>query len=142
MSDNNHITVRLPSFIHRIGTAQAQWLKLQAVSFNCELKRVRRSRHWQLYGDAKKIQQLGQHLQLNQQSKASFNAKELKSLGYFIGKMEQELVLHPDKLESLEAKLIRLINQSPNITLAELIALTGCTEPEARIARFNADDSV
>ena len=60
-------------------------------------------------------------------------------LHYLIKKIETALLAHADKLESLEAKLIRLIRQTPSITLSKLILLTHCTEAEARAARFEAE---
>jgi hypothetical protein len=46
---------------------------------------------------------------------------------------------HADKLETLEAKLIRLITQIPSIMLSRLVLLTHYTEAEARVARFEAE---
>ena len=53
--------------------------------------------------------------------------------------MEVGLVAHQDKLEPLEAKLIRLVVENPNVTLAELMAETNCTIAQARTARFDAE---
>lgn len=58
---------------------------------------------------------------------------------YLIAKIEAELQLNLDKLESLEDKLARVIAASPNITLAELMHATNCTLIEARTARFKAE---
>jgi uncharacterized membrane protein YqhA len=59
---------------------------------------------------------------------------------YLIKKIETALLGHADKLETLEAKLIRLIMQIPSITLSEWVLLTHCTEAEARVAPFEAED--
>ena len=58
---------------------------------------------------------------------------------YLIQKLESALLQHADKLEPLDAKLIRLITDNPAITLGELMQLTQCTVTEARLARFQAD---
>ncbi|WP_350595943.1 ribosome recycling factor family protein, partial [Pseudoalteromonas sp. 45-MNA-CIBAN-0466] len=53
--------------------------------------------------------------------------------------IETALLGHADKLEPLDAKLVRLIKQTPGITLGELMQLTQCTLTEARVARFKVD---
>lgn len=58
---------------------------------------------------------------------------------YLIQKLESALLQYADKLEPLDAKLIRLITDNPAITLGELMQLTQCTVTEARLARFQAD---
>lgn len=50
------IAITLPSLIHRIGSDTVKRLKLQAQTFDCELKRIRRSRNWQLLGEAASMQ--------------------------------------------------------------------------------------
>ncbi|MEF1339629.1 ribosome recycling factor family protein, partial [Vibrio rotiferianus] len=46
------ITIPLPSLIHRIGGDNAKRAKAIAVEKKCELKRIRRSRNWQITGEA------------------------------------------------------------------------------------------
>ena len=123
------ITIRLPSLIHRIGGDKAKQAKAIAMQYHCELKRVRRSRNWGLSGEAINIQSFTEQLK----------AENDGELSYLIQKIETALLDHADKLEPLEAKLARLINNNPGITLGELIQLTQCTEAEARVARFYAD---
>ncbi|WP_341274631.1 ribosome recycling factor family protein [Shewanella maritima] len=125
---NSVISIGFPALIHRIGREQAQTLKLIAVNFSCELKRVRRSRNWQLQGEAHQVQAVLEHVQTLGDS-----------YSYFTTRLAKAMVPHADKLETIEVKLVRLINASPNLTLAELIAMTQCTEAQARTARFNAD---
>ncbi|MBB1439911.1 ribosome recycling factor family protein [Shewanella sp. SG41-4] len=122
------ITIPLPSLIHRIGGEKAKQTKVIALQYSCELKRVRRSRNWVVTGDAINIQSFTE--QLKTQS---------DGFGYLIQKIETALLGHADKLEPLEAKLARLIKQTPGITLGELLQLTQCTMAEARVARSNAD---
>ncbi len=130
MSDiANEITIHLPSLIHRIGGEKTKQTKTIALQYQCFLKRVRRSRHWVLMGEAMSIQALVVCLQ-------ALNDDDLR---YLIKKIQTALTHHSDKLEPLDAKLLRLISQNPGITLGELIQKTQCTEAQARIARFNAD---
>lgn len=123
------VTVMLPSLIHRIGGETLKRLKPQVQSFDCELKRIRRSRNWQLIGEAASMQNFV--IQIKQ--------TEYQEAEYLIRKLETVLKLHSDKLEPLEAKLQRLISQKPSITLAELMAVTQCSLVQAREARFVQD---
>nr|WP_283107933.1 ribosome recycling factor family protein [Shewanella ulleungensis] len=126
---NDDITIRLPSLIHRIGSEKAKQAKAIALQNQCELKRVRRSRHWALSGEALSIQAF------------TIDLRALDDDGwrYLIQKVSTALIEHADKLEPLETKLSRLINETPGITLGELMQLTQCSIAEARIARFNTD---
>jgi hypothetical protein len=123
------ITIPLPSLIHRIGGEKTKQAKVIALQFNCELKRVRRSRNWGVIGEAVNIQSFTE--QLKAQNDDNFR--------YLIKKIETALLGHADKLEPLDAKLVRLIKQTPGITLGELMQLTQCTLTEARVARFKVD---
>ncbi|AZG72238.1 ribosome recycling factor family protein [Shewanella livingstonensis] len=123
------ITIQLPALIHRIGRDKANQAKVIALQYHCELKRVRRSRHWGITGKAMSIQSFIERLKTANDD----------GLGYLIQKIATALLGHADKLEPLEAKLYRLINDNPCITLGELIQQTECTMAEARVARFKAD---
>lgn len=124
-----HITIALPSLIHRIGRDSVNQAKVICAQYQCELKRVRRSRNWTLVGDAINVQTIGLSLKTN----------DSITFAYLIKKIDIGLIGHEDKLETLTQKLQRLITQTPNITLAELMQLTDCTEVEARTARFETD---
>lgn len=126
---NEPIAVRLPSLIHRIGSDKTKQAKAIAVQYDCELKRVRRSRNWALIGNAIHVQAFVAGLQT--QGDEGFR--------YLMTKVSVALLEHGDKLEPLEAKLHRLITQNLGVTLAELMQLTQCSLVEARVARFNAD---
>ncbi|GGI79529.1 ribosome recycling factor [Shewanella hanedai] len=126
---NDKITISLPSLIHRIGREEVKQAKDIALQHDCELKRVRRSRNWGVSGEAIKIQQFSVTLKIENGDK----------FRYLIQKITTALLDHSDKLEPLDAKLVRLITDNPNITLAELIHITDCTMTEARTARFDAD---
>ncbi|EGQ7702324.1 ribosome recycling factor family protein [Vibrio cholerae] len=123
------IAITLPSLIHRIGSDTVKRLKLQAQTFDCELKRIRRSRNWQSLGEAASMQKFV--IQIKQ--------TEYQEAEYLIRKLETALKQHSDKLEPLETKLQRLISQKPSITLAELMAVTQCSLVQAREARFAQD---
>ncbi|MDV6252302.1 ribosome recycling factor family protein [Vibrio sp. EA2] len=127
--DSNQLTISLPSLIHRIGGDQAKRAKMIAMEKKCELKRVRRSRNWVVTGEA-----LDLNCFLEQ-----IKSEEPEALRFVIKKMEVGLAAHQDKLEPLEAKLIRLVVDNPNVTLAELMAETNCTIAQARTARFDAE---
>ncbi|MCA1897539.1 ribosome recycling factor family protein, partial [Shewanella putrefaciens] len=129
------ITILLPSLIHRIGREAVKQAQTIATQYNCELKRVRRSRNWCIVGAAIKIQSCTAHLQAEQRLMAD------GAFRYLIQKLESALLQYADKLEPLDAKLIRLITDNPAITLGELMQLTQCTVTEARLARFQADSS-
>ncbi|GIU50955.1 MULTISPECIES: ribosome recycling factor family protein [Shewanella] len=133
------ITIALPSLIHRIGRETANQAKAIATKHGCELKRVRRSRNWSLVGEAIKVQSFNNQLKTYGQDELTEIKLSSSEFRYLIQKIETALLGHADKLEPLEAKLIRLITETPSITLAELIQLTQCTEAQARTARFEAD---
>ncbi|MGI2120242.1 ribosome recycling factor family protein [Shewanella oncorhynchi] len=130
---NDDISISLPSLIHRIGREAVKQAQAIATQYDCELKRVRRSRNWCIVGAAIKIQSCCAHLKVEQLLMAD------GAFRYLIQKLESALLQHADKLEPLDAKLIRLITDNPAITLGELMQLTQCTVTEARLARFQAD---
>ncbi|WP_440889460.1 ribosome recycling factor family protein [Vibrio sp. WZ-1] len=123
------ITIPLPSLIHRIGGDNAKRAKAIAVEKKCELKRIRRSRNWQIAGEALDVKAFLNHIK----------AEEPEPMRFMISKIEVGLTKHSDKLEPLEAKLVRLVSENPNITLAELMSETNCTIAQARTARFEAE---
>ncbi|WP_415775839.1 ribosome recycling factor family protein [Shewanella oncorhynchi] len=135
---NDDISISLPSLIHRIGREAVKQAQAIATQYDCELKRVRRSRNWCMVGAAIKIQSCCAHLQSEPLLAQQLTAKD-GQFGYLIKKLESALLQHADKLEPLDAKLIRLITDNPAITLGELMQLTQCTVTEARLARFQAD---
>lgn len=132
---NDDITISLPSLIHRIGREAVKQAQAIATQYDCELKRVRRSRNWCIVGAAIKIQSCTAHLQAEQRLMAD------GAFRYLIQKLESALLQYADKLEPLDAKLIRLITDNPAIALGELMQLTQCTVTEARLARFQAESS-
>lgn len=127
---HDDISIPLPSLIHRIGRESVKRAQAIAVQKGCELKRVRRSRNWSITGQAIAIQSCCVEL------KALSDTAEF---AFLIKKIDSGLLQHADKLEPLGAKLVRLINQNPAITLGELMQQTQCTMSEARLARFEAE---
>ena len=123
------ITIQLPSLIHRIGGEKAKQAREIALLYQCDVKRVRRSRNWAITGEAISIQSFIERLKTDNDS----------GFGYLIQKIATALLGHADKLEPLDIKLRRLIRENPNLTLGELIQLTQCTLAEVRVARFHVD---
>ncbi|HAS6182811.1 TPA: ribosome recycling factor [Vibrio vulnificus] len=123
------IVIALPSLIHRIGGETTKYLKSVAADHGCELKRVRRSRHWQIAGEALALQAFYDQVRRLEEDSAS----------YLVKKMQLALASHSEKLEPLEDKLQRLVMENPAITLAELMSQTHCSLSQARSARFSAE---
>ncbi|WP_045613065.1 ribosome recycling factor family protein [Vibrio vulnificus] len=123
------IVIALPSLIHRIGGEVTKHLKSVAADHGCELKRVRRSRHWQISGEALALQAFYDQVR----------RLEEDSTSYLVKKMQLALASHSEKLEPLEDKLQRLVMENPAITLAELMSQTHCSLSQARSARFSAE---
>ncbi|MFB2660935.1 ribosome recycling factor family protein [Shewanella mangrovisoli] len=127
---HDDISIPLPSLIHRIGREAVKRAQAIAVQEGCELKRVRRSRNWSITGQAIAIQSCCAELKAQ---------SDITEFAFMIKKIDSGLLQHADKLEPLGAKLVRLINQNPAITLGELMQQTQCTMSEARLARFEAE---
>ena len=127
---HDDISIPLPSLIHRIGREAAKRAQAMALKHGCELKRVRRSRNWSITGPAIAIQSCCAELKVE---------GEVAEFAFLIKKIDTALLQHADKLEPLSAKLIRLINENPAITLGELMQQTQCSISEARLARFDAE---
>ncbi|MCA3891077.1 ribosome recycling factor family protein [Vibrio vulnificus] len=123
------VVIALPSLIHRIGGEMTKHLKSVAADHGCELKRVRRSRHWQISGEALALQAFYDQVRRLEEDSAS----------YLVKKMQLALASHSEKLEPLEDKLQRLVMENPAITLTELMSQTHCSLSQARSARFSAE---
>ncbi|MCU8166862.1 ribosome recycling factor family protein [Vibrio vulnificus] len=123
------VVIALPSLVHRIGGELTKHLKSVAAEHGCELKRVRRSRHWQISGEALALQAFYDQVRRLEGDSAS----------YLVKKMQLALASHSEKLEPLEDKLQRLVMENPAITLAELMSQTHCSLSQARSARFSAE---
>lgn len=126
---NEDIIIPLPALIHRIGREEVNKAKDIAQQYQCVLKRIRRSRNWQLSGEAIKIESYS----------AQLKTKNSGGFCYLIQKIAIVLLENADKLEPVEIMLVRLIIDNPNITLAKLMLSTDCTLAEARTARLQGD---
>ena len=127
--NSRNLSIPLPSLIHRIGGGHAKRAKVIAAEKKCEMKRIRRSRNWLITGEALDLKAFLDHIR----------DEEAEPMRFMISKIEVGLTKHSDKLEPLEAKLVRLVSENPNITLAELMSETNCTIAQARTARFEAE---
>ncbi|MCE9685493.1 ribosome recycling factor family protein [Shewanella sp. AS16] len=123
------ISIALPSLIHRIGREAVGLAQVLAKRYGCELRRVRRSRNWCLVGEAIDIQSFT----------GQIKTEDDAGLRYLVPRLDTALGQHADKLESMDAKLARLIQGNPNVTLGELMQLTQCSITQARLARFQTD---
>lgn len=123
------LIIHLPSLIHRIGGDNVKKAKLIAKEYGCELKRVRRSRNWQVSGELCAQRKLSDNL----------NLSEPEAFQYLIRKIDERLVSINENSESREEQLKKLVFENPNITLAELMVMTNCSIAEARLARFEVD---
>ncbi|MCG7495275.1 ribosome recycling factor family protein [Vibrio sp. Of7-15] len=123
------ITIQLPSLIHRIGGENAKIAKQLATGCECQIKRIRRSRHWQITGEPASLEKLMVTL-------AGFDAEAMR---FIVKKLESGVALPLEKPETMEGVLKRLVSQNPNVTLAELMQKTNCSISQARAARFAVD---
>ncbi|WP_070969474.1 ribosome recycling factor family protein [Vibrio sonorensis] len=123
-------TVALPSLIHRVGGDKAKDLKAIALQYQCQVKRVRRSRNWTLKGKLIDIDSVQSEL-------AKLDASGFR---FVIDKVAPVLEANRDLLVPLETKLARLIAENDGITLHQLMEETGCTIAQARQARLGSDN--
>ncbi|CAH0536061.1 ribosome recycling factor family protein [Vibrio marisflavi] len=123
------IAISLPSLIHRIGGEHVKTAKLIAENNHCQLKRVRRSRNWQLIGTCSDILQFIDMLAVESD----------EHFAYLINKIKTNKDIASSQKETVQTKLESLIQRNPSITLAELVQLTGCTLVQARAARLKMD---
>ena len=106
------IVIRLNSFVHRV--PDKALIIQQANESGCQLKRIRRSRNWQLSGEEAQL-------------------KALNAL--LIDEAHQWIVKEIDKaLPQPQICLASLIENTPSVTINQLVAQTGCTMSEARQA--------
>ncbi|MEZ8824250.1 ribosome recycling factor family protein [Vibrio amylolyticus] len=129
ISDDERVLVALPSLIHRLDGDRVKQAKTRALEYQCELKRVRRSRNWQLIGEPLALKSYRQ----------SFTEDLYESFAYLINKLDQTLATLEFETETIEEKLEKIVISTPNVTLAELMQRTDCTMSQARRARFDSD---
>ncbi|MGF1709412.1 ribosome recycling factor family protein [Vibrio kagoshimensis] len=105
-------SVPLNSFVHRVHD-KAQVLDYVSRE-SCSLKRVRRSRHWLLTGSEEQLRKL--QSTLSDEHDLWIKDAIDKSL--------------PTPIVCLEGLLV----DTPNLTLKQLVSLSGCSMAEARLA--------
>ncbi len=125
-------TISLPSLIHRIGGEQAKVAKQIAQETQCKIKRIRRSRNWQVEGMLHHLDAFS--VQLKQVDERQFQ--------FLIKKIDDNLVVIKQQIEPLELQVKRLLDNDPTMTLAELIQQTQCTLAQARTARANLEEAL
>jgi len=128
ITDTDILTIAFPSLIRRIGGEKAKTLKAIACDFQCELKRIRRSRNWKLTGQANHLNEFAQQLK---------GQDVVADCSFFMEKIIESTL--PYQQASLPNRLAALITSNPAVTLAELMEKTGCTIAQARLARDDED---
>ncbi|WP_415679616.1 ribosome recycling factor family protein [Vibrio diazotrophicus] len=123
-TEREKITVFFPSLVRRIGGEKTKELKAIATEHKCELKRIRRSRNWQISGFFEQLSDYNQQLKV---------AGIVTDTPFIVEKISE--ALKPYEQASLPERLAALISKNENITLAELMDKTGCTIAQARLAR-------
>lgn len=118
--------ISLPSLIHRIGRDQVDSIREMAVEHGCMLKRIRRSRNWQVEGCYFSLRTLISELAKGDSLKFQYVIKKLS-----------EAIANIEPPRTIEQQLADLIKKNPNITLNELVAETGCEISQARQVRFH-----
>ncbi|AXN30729.1 ribosome recycling factor family protein [Vibrio coralliilyticus] len=125
---SENLVVSLPSLIHRIGGDANKQLRIVAKQHDCELKRVRRSRNWQLIGQPEALLDLFNNL-----------SEQSTEFDFVLSKLNVQISQSVKPRESTEERLKRILLADPTITLTELMERTGCSLSEARTARFESE---
>lgn len=112
------ISVPLNSFVHRVAD-KAQVIQLMTEQ-GCQIKRIRRSRNWLLSGEEVSLRQLMSQL-------------TTEDTRWIVTAIDKTL---PTPVVDIAA----LIANSPNITINQLVAQSGCTVSEARLAIDEFED--
>lgn len=106
------LSITLNSFVHRV--ADKTTVIKCANQHGCQLKRIRRSRHWQLSGHEQQLRSLIEALKDEDQ----------QWIVAAIGKSLPE----PD------VDLSQILLSNPTMTVSQLVQETGCSMSEARVA--------
>lgn len=122
--------IALPSLIHRMGGETVKQAKQIAENHQCRLKRVRRSRNWQLEGKSESITSLLLFLR----------SEHPESMRYLIDKVSAYQAIHAKPKLSVHEQLLQLVGDNPSITLSEMMSVTHCSVAQARTARFEAEE--
>ena len=114
------LAVKLNNFIHRID-CKASIIEFITQHY-CSIKRIRRSKNWQLTGTQAQLIELSEALQKDK-------------TGWIADAIDKAL-----PTPSFDLALI--IKSTPTITVNQLIAKTGCSLVEARSAMDTAEDFI
>lgn len=106
------LSITLNSFVHRVADKSATQALVNQL--DCQLKRIRRSRHWQLRGDEIQLRELIKQLDTEKDQ-------------WIIAAIEKTL---PTPVVNLET----LLAENSALSVKQLVALTGCSLMEARQA--------
>tara|TARA_Y100001956_G_scaffold82949_1_gene107179 strand:- start:10726 stop:11073 length:348 start_codon:yes stop_codon:yes gene_type:complete len=106
------LSITLNSFVHRVADKSAV-LSL-VTQLGCQLKRIRRSRHWQLRGDEEQLRELCQRL-------------DTENDQWIVAAIEKSLPAPAICFETLLA-------ETPSMSVSQLVTQTGCSLIEARQA--------
>lgn len=112
------LSITLNSFVHRVPD-KTQVIAL-ASQYGCHLKRIRRSRHWQLSGEENQLRLFSDQL-------------EDETLQW-INKAIEKVVPKP------KVALSQLLADNPAMTVGQLVLETGCSMAEARRAIDQHED--
>ncbi|KHD23847.1 hypothetical protein NM09_15155 [Vibrio caribbeanicus] len=106
------LSITLNSFVHRVGDKSA--VLALACQLNCQLKRIRRSRHWQLTGEEDALRTLMTLLD----SEANL---------WIIKAIEKHLPAPSITPE-------QLLENNPTMSVSQLVSESGCSLAQAREA--------
>lgn len=140
MNETDIVCIYLPSLIHRIGGGNVNKAKVIAQANQCQLKRIRRSRNWQISGTKKQIDSFVRLLADESYDDMFYLINKIKqSIKYDSSDVSDHSNVN-DSGDADQANLVRLLSENPAMTLAELMLATNCTLSEARQARFELED--
>jgi hypothetical protein len=111
------LSIKLNNFLHRID-CKATIIEL-VTQHNCSLKRIRRSKNWSLTGKQSQLVEVSEQLQ---QGKTMWITEAIQK-----------------GLPKPSFDLVAITLSNPDMTINRLIAETGCTLIEARIAIDKAE---
>lgn len=103
------VLIQLNSFVHRVDNKAD--IMQAAVQCGCELKRIRRSRHWQIAGEIAQLQRFAQ----------------LVATPWISTKIDQAC-------EKYRPAIVEILERNPDISVGELVQQSGCSVPDARAA--------
>jgi hypothetical protein len=126
----NTISVSLPSLIHKIGSENTKLAKSIAIQHHSELKRIRRSRNWQVTAEFQSLSTFS----------AALAELDYETYQFIIKKIDEHVEALQEHHLPLSTRLANMLSVNPNITLAELMDKTHCSLAQARAARFNDED--